>query len=166
MAEDHGLPQIYPINFSNCRCWFRACIFTRADLIQLLIWGFPGGLDSKLSACNMRDLGSIPGSGRSPGEGDGNSVFLPGESHGQRSLAGYSPQDRKELDMTEGLTLSHFLICRMWLLTDRMHGILNAHLLGKGIGNGMQSQGVNKSIHSQLFPRSRSISHFLSQLRL
>ena len=28
-------------------------------------------------------------------------VFLPGKSHGQRSLAGYSPQRRKELDMTE-----------------------------------------------------------------
>jgi len=28
-------------------------------------------------------------------------VFLPGESHGQRSLVGYSPQDHKELDMTE-----------------------------------------------------------------
>ena len=28
-------------------------------------------------------------------------VFLPGESHGQRSLAGYSPWDCKELDMTE-----------------------------------------------------------------
>ena len=28
-------------------------------------------------------------------------VFLPGESHGQRSLAGYSPWGRKELDMTE-----------------------------------------------------------------
>ena len=31
--------------------------------------GFPGGSDSKESACNVRDLGSIPGSGRSPGEG-------------------------------------------------------------------------------------------------
>ena len=31
-------------------------------------------------------------------------VFLPGESHGQRSLAGYSPQDHKESDMTERLT--------------------------------------------------------------
>ena len=29
-------------------------------------------------------------------------VFLPGESHGQRSLVGYSPQGRKESDMTEG----------------------------------------------------------------
>ena len=34
--------------------------------------GFPGGSDSKESACNMGDLGSIPGSGRSPGEGHGN----------------------------------------------------------------------------------------------
>ena len=33
-------------------------------------------------------------------------VFLPGEFHGQRSLAGYSPWDCKELDVTEGLALS------------------------------------------------------------
>ena len=33
-------------------------------------------------------------------------VFLPGKSHGQRSLAGYSLRDRKELDMTDQLTLS------------------------------------------------------------
>ena len=32
-------------------------------------------------------------------------VFLPGEYHGQRSLAGYSPQGRKESDITERLTL-------------------------------------------------------------
>ena len=31
-------------------------------------------------------------------------VFLPGEFHGQRSLAGYSPWDHKELDITEQLT--------------------------------------------------------------
>ena len=33
---------------------------------------FPGGSDGKESACNSGDPGSIPGSGRSPGEGDGN----------------------------------------------------------------------------------------------
>ena len=33
--------------------------------------GFPGGSDDKESACNAGDLGSIPGSGRSPGEGNG-----------------------------------------------------------------------------------------------
>ena len=52
--------------------------------------GFPGGSDSKESACNVS---SISGLGRSPGEGNGypTPVFLPGEFHGQRSLAGYSP---------------------------------------------------------------------------
>ena len=33
--------------------------------------GFPGGSDGKVSACNAGDLGSIPGLGRSPGEGNG-----------------------------------------------------------------------------------------------
>jgi len=34
--------------------------------------GFPGVSDRKESACNVGNLGSIPGSGRSPGEGNGN----------------------------------------------------------------------------------------------
>ena len=36
------------------------------------MWDFPGGSDAKESACNVGDLGSIPGSGRFPGEGNGN----------------------------------------------------------------------------------------------
>ena len=62
---------------------------------------FPGGSDSKASAYN--DPGSVPGLGRSPGEGNGNpfQLFLPGKSHGQRSLVGYSPQGLKESDSTE-----------------------------------------------------------------
>ena len=39
--------------------------------MYLVHLGFPGGSDSKESACNTGDLGSIPGSGRSPGEGNG-----------------------------------------------------------------------------------------------
>ena len=36
-----------------------------------IYWGFPDGLDGKEFACNAGDLGSIPGLGRWPGEGDG-----------------------------------------------------------------------------------------------
>ena len=36
--------------------------------------GFPGGSDGKESACNVGDYGSIPGSGRCPGEGNGYSL--------------------------------------------------------------------------------------------
>ena len=41
------------------------------------------------SAGHARDIGSIPGSGISPGVGNGTPVFLLGKFHGQRSLAGY-----------------------------------------------------------------------------
>ena len=40
--------------------------------------GFPGGSVGKESACNVGDLGSIPGSGRSPGEGNGNPLQCSG----------------------------------------------------------------------------------------
>ena len=54
------------------------------------------------NAVDLRDARLIPGSGRSPEVGNGNPlVFLPGESHGQRSPAGYSLWDRTELDTTE-----------------------------------------------------------------
>ena len=39
-----------------------------------MISGFPGGSEVKASACNVGDLGSILGSGRSPGEGNGNTL--------------------------------------------------------------------------------------------
>ena len=62
--------------------------------------GFPGGSVVRNPPANGGDMDLIPGSGRSPGEGNGNfpmatPVFLPGKSHGQRSLVGY-----KESDMT------------------------------------------------------------------
>ena len=71
----------------------------------------PDGSDNKESACNARDPGSIPRLERSPRERNGyllwrrkcqpTPIFLPGESHGQRSLVGYSPWCQKELDTTE-----------------------------------------------------------------
>ena len=67
-----------------------------------------GDSDGKESACNAGDPGSIPGSGKSPWqrEWQPTPVFLPGESHGQRSLAAYSPRGCKESYTTERLTLS------------------------------------------------------------
>ena len=58
------------------------------------------------SAEDIRNVGSISGLGRFPWRRawQPTPVFLPGESHGQRSLAGYSPWGRKELDTTEQLT--------------------------------------------------------------
>ena len=63
----------------------------------------------KASAWNMGDPGSIPGLGRSPGEGNGNPL-LPGESHGGRRLVGYSPWGHKESDTTERLYFTYLLM--------------------------------------------------------
>ena len=69
----------------------------------------PYGSDGKESACKAGDLGQIPGSGRSPEEGNGKPLqysFLE-NPHGQRSLVSYSLWGHKDLDMTEQLTHLH-----------------------------------------------------------
>ena len=69
--------------------------------------GFPSSTDGKAFSCNAGDLGSIPRLvGKIPWrkKWQPTPVFLPGESHAQKSLVGYSPWSRKELDTTEWLT--------------------------------------------------------------
>ena len=62
------------------------------------IWIFPGSSDGKASAYNMGDLGSIPGSGRSPGEGNGNPLQYPCLENPMDggTWLGYSPWGLKE----------------------------------------------------------------------
>ena len=66
-----------------------------------------GGSEVKASASSAGDPGSIPGSGRSPGEGNANPLQYSclEKSHGLRSLVGCSPRGHKELDTTEWLYL-------------------------------------------------------------
>ena len=65
--------------------------------------GFPGGSVVKNPPASTGDVGLIPGSGKIPWrrEWQPTPVFVPGESHGQRSLEGYSSWGHKELDTTE-----------------------------------------------------------------
>ena len=67
-----------------------------------------GGSVLKNPLANAADTDLIPGSEGSPrvGNGQPTPVFLPGKSHGQRSLVGYTPWGSKESDTTERL---HFL---------------------------------------------------------
>ena len=46
-------------------------VFVFSNFSELILLIFPDGSDGKESACNAGDLGSIPRSGRSPGEGNG-----------------------------------------------------------------------------------------------
>ena len=62
-------------------------------------------------------------------------LFLPGESYGQRSLAGYSPWGRKESDMTEQLSMH----------TDSAPGLLNQHL---HLTSSLENRGAHKALRS------------------
>ena len=70
---------------------------------------FPGSSDGKESACQCRRPSFNPWVRKDPWgrEWQPTPVFLPGESHGQRSLAGYSPWGCTELDTTEQLNRHH-----------------------------------------------------------
>ena len=73
---------------------------------SLVVQGFPGGSDGKESACNVGDPGLIPGSGKFPGEGNGNPLqhSCLKNPHGQKSQAGCSLHGCNESDMSEWLS--------------------------------------------------------------
>ena len=68
------------------------------------------------NAGDIRDVGSIPGSGRSPGGGQSNPLQYSclETPHGQRSLAGYSPWACTELDTTEVTEHTHTCATCVW----------------------------------------------------
>ena len=85
-------------------CWMQLSLYcflfsnvSSGSYPIIFIYVFPGGSDGKASAYNARDLGSIPGFGRSHGEGKGYSLqYSDLENSMDKSL-----QDCKELHMTE-----------------------------------------------------------------
>ena len=68
---------------------------------------------------NAGDMHSVLGSGRFPGEGNGNPlpIFLPRRSHRQRSLTGYRPWSHKELDITEQQH-THYIVLIGFIIKD------------------------------------------------
>ena len=85
------------------------------------------GEDGKASVYNAGDLGSRPGLGRSPGEGNGHPLHtIAWKSHGQRSLIGYSLWGRKESDTTERL---HFTSLHIVIVPILLHFLLSIPLI-------------------------------------
>ena len=79
------------------------------------VLGFPGSSTGKESTCNVEDLSSMPGLGRSPGEGNSSILVWripwtekPGRLH--------SPWGCKETDMTEQLSLSPHIVTNFFFL--------------------------------------------------
>ena len=88
-------------------------LFCVQDLLNFhhlpFLGGFPGGSDSKESVCNAGDLGSIPGSRRSPGEGNGNPFILAYKNPWTEAPCRLQFMGVAESDMTEQLHLNLYL---------------------------------------------------------
>ena len=86
--------------------------------------GFPGSSVVKNLPANAGDVGFNPWVGKIPKRREWQPilVFLPGKSHGQRSLVGCSPQGHKELDMTERLNNNNISIMNFFGKTHRTWG--------------------------------------------
>ena len=89
------------------------------------------------------DVGGVPGSGRSPGDGNGNHS-LPGKSRGQRSLAGYSPWGHKELDATvTKRQQSVNFTCWLSASISKFHFVLRSSIDSRNFhGEGIKVQAV------------------------
>ena len=126
--------------------------------------GFPGGSDGKASVYNAGDPVSIPGSERSPGEGNGNPLFfffqavLPGKPHRRRSLIGYSPWGRKESDTTERL---HFP-CRAtqdgWVMMESSDKTWST---GEGNGKPLQYSCLEDPMNNMKRQKDRTLKYEL-----
>ena len=92
-----------PVEFGKRMGWAGMAMKSLLNLLQYCfclgrsLGVFPGGSVVKNPPAAQEMRSSIPGLGRSPGEGNDNPVFLPGKSHGHRSLAGadYSPRGHR-----------------------------------------------------------------------
>ena len=122
MCKEVSLVSQLVKNLQCRRHWFKFWVtkiaWRRDRLPTIVFFGLPGGSYGKESTCNVGDLGSIPGLGRSPGEGNGNPLQYSclEHPHGQRSLVSYSPWGYKESDMTEQHNVQHSTMCRESIL--------------------------------------------------
>ena len=99
----------------DCHCFLNAttmpsgvCFFNIFPSIFFEKMGYPGGLDSKESACTVGDWGSIPGLGRFPRVGNGNPLqYICLENCVDRGAWQATVHGVTELDTTKQLTLSH-----------------------------------------------------------
>ena len=95
----------------NSKNWDTICLYCQPISVK----GFPGGSDGKESACSAGDLGSIPGLGRSPGEGNGYPLQYSGlENSMDRTVHG---SQRVRQDWVTFTFHFHFL----WYLPNSRH---------------------------------------------
>ena len=120
---------------------------------------FPGSTDGKESACSTGDTGSIPESGRSPGEGNGNPLQY---SCLENSMD--SPCDCKKSDMTERLALSLSDLDAVFSISFSLSLFFPLISLVRASSTMLNRSG--ESVHSYLVPDLREKAFNLSLLSM
>ena len=106
----------------NTQTYTHICYLSIHFYTYILFYGLPRwpwwSRSQQASVGDIKDGGSIPGSGRSPREGNGNPFHLPGKFHGQRSLTGYSSWVCTESDVTECLSTQAHTHTLLYMLSS------------------------------------------------
>ena len=98
-------------------------------MMTVITMGFPGGSDNKESAYNAGNLDSIPGSGRSPGEGNGYPCQYSGLEHSMARGAWWATQSMVlQRNTTEQLLLSHRIMIIITIIKLKKRKICNIHM--------------------------------------
>ena len=166
--------------FCSPRSTFKGSLHRDIKIYGSII--FPGGSVVKSLPASAGDAGnvcSIPWSGRFPWRRARQPipVFLPRESHGQRSLDSYHPWDHKESDMTEGtlatchfLTRSHilngndtitylcFMKCGFW---NRLNHLLHPQFIFDDLMHEWSKVSLKKHLREKLPPQDEILTFFL-----
>ena len=140
---------------SICLLTSLKCCLVETSLQPLLIifyhsLGLPWGLSGKESSCHCRRYGFNPWVRKIPWrrKWQPSPVFLPGESHGQRSLAGYNPWGRQRVrhDLAIKQPLAKYHVCAKYFTCSisitRLGFTLSVSVSGKATGNTV-SQGLD-----------------------
>ena len=112
----HGQENILKVNFidfysTTMQISHNYMYASPPSVYPLLLRGFPGGSDGKKSTCQCKRPGFSPWVEEIPRRREGHPTpVLPGESHGQRNLVGYSPWGHTTSDKTERLHFHFFLL--------------------------------------------------------
>ena len=112
-----------------------------------IVYTSPSSSVVKNPLANAGDTALIPGLGSSPGGGNGNptSVILPGKSHAERSLMGYSPWGHKESDMTEH--------------SVHMNPTSNSHVPAQDTFSQSNTKNANTTVYLHLYLEKEMATH-------
>ena len=139
---------LFVLNLFGCSgSWLQHRNSLSCGIWNLVPWP---GMDGKESICNMGDLGSIPGLGRSPGRGYGNPLQYSCLENplGQRSLAGYSPLSWRRVGhdwVTNHSTVAELRLGRAWGEIGLHCWVCGQLLVGDGEVGSKPQPGLEKA---------------------